>query len=52
MSIGILSFDEAINELNKLMEHPETITKSDLMSLVERVSVIDQNAGSNAITYL
>ncbi|HHY72201.1 MAG TPA: hypothetical protein GX497_03070, partial [Bacillus bacterium] len=52
MSIGTLSFDEAINELNKLMEHPETITKSDLMSLVERVSVIDQNAGPNAITYL
>lgn len=34
------------------MEHPETITKSDLMSLVERVSVIDKDAGPNSTTYL
>lgn len=52
MSIGTLSFDDAKKELSKLIEYPKKITKSELMSLVERVSVVDQNAGPNATTYL
>ncbi|EKN62894.1 hypothetical protein P9E76_08585 [Schinkia azotoformans] len=50
MSIGNLTFIEAINELSRLMD-PEAITKTMLESLVERVSVQDPVAGTNVTTF-
>ncbi|PYG85608.1 hypothetical protein LY28_03296 [Ruminiclostridium sufflavum DSM 19573] len=41
MSLGNLTFSEAIDELSIMMEHPESLTKTMLESLVERVSVQD-----------
>lgn len=52
MSIDNLTYLEALDELTVLLEHPETITKAVLESLVERVSVRDPVAGANATTYL
>lgn len=52
MSIGNLTFNEALTELAELMEHSDTITKTELEALVERVSVQDPIAGANATTYL
>ncbi|PYG85604.1 hypothetical protein LY28_03292, partial [Ruminiclostridium sufflavum DSM 19573] len=52
MSVGILTYKEALAELETLMEHSEILTKAELEQLVKRISVVDPIAGSNATTYL
>ncbi len=52
MSIESLSYTEAIAQLTELMSHPENVTKADLTAIVERVSVVDPQAGPNSTTYL